>query len=55
MKKIYVNQLSEAEQKDIITKLKKNLTNEGFSESVIEEAISDALCSKITEIQHALY
>jgi uncharacterized membrane-anchored protein len=51
---MYVNQLPKKEQEKIILSIRQNLTKEGYSKEEIEEALSDALCSKVSDITHVL-
>ncbi|WP_176707780.1 hypothetical protein [Bacillus sp. FJAT-26390] len=53
-RKIYVVELSETEQNEIESKIRKLLTSEGLTKDEIEEAIQNALDSKIADIQHVL-
>ncbi|MNI25543.1 hypothetical protein D3C73_791970 [compost metagenome] len=53
-KAIYVSQLSEEEQSQNLSKIKQRLIYEGYENEAIEEALRDALDSKIADIQHVL-
>ncbi|ALS09892.1 hypothetical protein ABE82_26090 (plasmid) [Paenibacillus peoriae] len=53
-KRLYVFQLDESIQQSIIKQIRSRLQEEGFSEAEIDEAVENALCSKLEDIEYVL-
>ncbi|WP_225999268.1 hypothetical protein [Paenibacillus sp. BJ-4] len=53
-KRLYVIQLDESIQQSIIKQIRSRLQKEGFSEAEINEAVENALCSKLKDIEYVL-
>lgn len=50
----YVNQLDEHDQKSILKQIRLKLQDEGLSESEINEALDNALNSKLVDVEYML-
>lgn len=51
MKILYVNQLTEEEQEELLKPIEKKLREEGLTEQEIRDALEDARTSKISDVQ----